>query len=116
MSLTEPGSSDGTDALSQAVNNAVDQKGKVVVVGAGNSGGEPYTIGSPAAAQKAITVGAVAEWSSPPENDNHSDGIYLAPFSSRGPTADGRIKPDIVAPGVSIAAAQAGSGNFFDSR
>lgn len=26
----------------------------------------------------------------------------VAPFSSRGPTADGRIKPDLVAPGMPI--------------
>ena len=32
-------------------------------------------------------------------------GPYLAPFSSRGPTADDRIKPDVVAPGVTVGAA-----------
>lgn len=112
MSLAAAGSSDGTDSLCQAVDAAVDQ-GKVIVVGAGNAGAGPYTIGSPGAAQKAITVGGVAEWSAPVGYANHSEGIYLAPFSSRGPTADDRTKPDIVAPGVSITAAQAGSGNGY---
>jgi serine protease AprX len=42
-----------------------------------------------------ITVGAV------------SDGDAIADFSSRGPTLDGRAKPDIVLPGVSITAARA---------
>jgi serine protease AprX len=38
---------------------------------------------------------------------NHSNGVHLAYFSSRGPTLDGRTKPDVVAPGVSITAADA---------
>jgi serine protease AprX len=101
MSLGTSAGSDGQDALSQAVNAAVD-KGKVVVVAAGNAGALPETIGSPGAAEKAITVGAAADWSS-------SEGMYLAPFSSRGPTLDGRIKPDVIAPGVKITAAKAGS-------
>jgi serine protease AprX len=109
MSLAENGSSDGNDSLSQAVDTAVVDQGKIVVVAAGNGGAAPYTIGSPGASRDAITVGAVAEWSASPGSANHSDGVYLAPFSSRGPTYDNRIKPDIVAPGVSIAAAQAGS-------
>jgi len=28
--------------------------------------------------------------------------VLIAPFSSRGPTADGRIKPDVVAPGIGV--------------
>jgi serine protease AprX len=42
-----------------------------------------------------ITVGAV------------NDSDQIANFSSRGPTSDGRVKPDIVFPGVNTAAAQA---------
>jgi serine protease AprX len=108
MSLASLEPSDGLDSLSQAVNTAVDM-GKVVVVAAGNSGAGLKTVGSPGAAAKAITVGAVAEWSAPPVAENHSEGVYLAPFSSRGPTLDERNKPDIVAPGVTITAARAGS-------
>lgn len=113
MSLGTPESSDGNDSLSQAVNSAVSVHGKTAVVAAGNSGSGTYTIGSPGAASEAITVGAAAEWSAPEGSTNHSDGIYLAPFSSRGPTADGRPKPDIAAPGVSITAAAAGTGNGY---
>ena len=112
MSLGTTGSSDGRDSLSQAVNNAV-AAGKSVVVAAGNSGDGPETVGSPGAAAQAVTVGAAAEWSAPASAPNHSNGIYLAPFSSRGPTADGRLKPDIVAPGVSVTSARAGTTNSY---
>jgi len=109
MSLGDPEIvPDGLDALSQAVNAAA-AAGDVVVVAAGNSGDLPGTINSPGAAAGAITVGAVSDYSNPVGTDRHDDGIYLAGFSSRGPTADGRTKPDIAAPGLSVRAAQAGT-------
>ncbi|MBW2979756.1 S8 family serine peptidase [Candidatus Woesearchaeota archaeon] len=80
---------DGTDAISQAVDKAVN-KGVVVVVAAGNSGPDAGTITSPGCSKKGITVGAVDD------NDN------VPSWSSRGPTDDGRVKPDLVAPGVGI--------------
>ena len=61
-------------------------------VAAGNSGPEQYTIGSPAAAAEAITVGNMI--------DTGKGGFALEPSSSRGPTADGRVKPDLCAPGT----------------
>jgi len=85
----------GLDATSLASDVAV-KKGIVVVVAAGNSGPLPGTIGSPGCAREVITVGAV----------DHLDKIAV--FSSRGPTLDGRVKPDIVAPGVLITAAKSG--------
>ena len=106
MSLGTSMPSDGSDALSVAADNAV-AAGKVVVVAAGNSGDAPDSIGAPGAAADAITVGAVAEWSAAPGDANHSNGVYLAHFSSRGPTHPGDIKPDIASPGVTITAAKA---------
>ncbi len=106
MSLGSGSASDGQDSLSQAVNSAV-ASGKIVVVAAGNSGDGNGTVGSPGAATAAITVGAVAEWSAPATAANHSNGIYLAPFSSRGPTLGGEVKPDICAPGISVTSAAA---------
>jgi subtilisin family serine protease len=94
MSLGGPGG-DGTSALAQEANWAVDQ-GVVVVCAAGNDY-NCCTINTPGDATKVITVGA----------SDKSDA--LASFSSRGPTTDNRIKPDIVAPGVSIYAASAGT-------
>jgi serine protease AprX len=112
MSLGSSVASDGQDAISRSVDRAVVEKGKVVVVAAGNSGDGPSTVGSPGAAAQAITVGAVADWSAPSGAPNHSDGVYLANFSSRGPTLDGRLKPDVTAPGVTITAAQAGTNGY----
>ena len=96
--------SDGTDSTSLKVNAAWDA-GIVVTVAAGNNGPGTSTIGSPGAASKVITVGAMA--------DPGEGGFYLWWKSSRGPTRDGRIKPDVLAPGVSIAAAAKGTGNGY---
>ena len=87
MSLGGP-PTDGRDPLSQAVNWAFDQ-GVLVVVAAGNYG-KYFGISTPGAAEKALTVGAV------------DDNDKIAWFSSRGPTLDFRVKPEIVAPGVNI--------------
>jgi serine protease AprX len=95
LSLGSSGSCDGTDALSALCDEAVQQAGVVVCVAAGNSGPGAKTVGAPGCARFVITVGA----------SNDSDGI--ARFSSRGPTSDGRVKPDIMFPGVSITAPQA---------
>ncbi|MGW4058263.1 S8 family serine peptidase [Amycolatopsis sp. NPDC004747] len=85
--------SDGTDALSQAVDRLTEQTGTLFVAAAGNDGRQ---VSSPGAATAALTVGAV------------DSGDELAPFSNRGPRAgDGAIKPDLTAPGVGIAAAKA---------
>ncbi|HEX6400184.1 MAG TPA: S8 family serine peptidase, partial [Actinomycetota bacterium] len=113
MSLGTLFPSDGSDALSLAANNAVAQ-GKVVTAAAGNSGDAPDTIGAPGAAADAITIGAASSWSAAPGADNHTDGIFLAPFSSRGgPTFEGDQKPDVVTPGVNVNAAEANTGGYI---
>ncbi|WP_236060168.1 S8 family serine peptidase [Actinacidiphila acididurans] len=94
MSLGDPDPSDGTDPLSQAVNQLSAQTGALFVIAAGNSG-DSGTVGSPGAADAALTVGAVDS------NDS------LAYFSSQGPrVGDGALKPEITAPGVDILAAR----------
>jgi serine protease AprX len=104
LSLGIAGCSDGTDGTSTAVDNA-QAAGLVVAVAAGNEGPGTCTIGSPAAARKAITVGNMADFG--------PNGFYQDYQSSRGPTADGRVKPDVSSPGVSITSAQAGTTNGY---
>jgi serine protease AprX len=107
MSLGSAGCFDGTDSVSQLVNQAV-ADGLIAVVAAGNWGPASCTVASPGAASSAITVGAMA--------DVGEAGFWLAPFSGRGPTADSRIKPDLVGPGVGIRAAKAGTAaDYVDS-
>lgn len=84
------------DPLEEAVNRISRETGALFVVAAGNAGA-PETIGSPGSAEAALTVGAVDR------NDQ------IASFSSRGPTVDGAVKPDVTAPGVGIMAADAGT-------
>lgn len=103
MSLGTSTASDGKTAMDQAADNAVNA-GAVVVVAAGNSGDGPNTVGSPGASNLALTVGAAAKM---------SDGLRLAPFSSRGPLSTGVAKPDIVAPGMSIVSADANTGSQY---
>jgi len=79
---------DGSDPASLAADRAV-RLGVVVVIAAGN--GENYLqVGSPGDAKQVITVGASTKQDE------------IAVFSSRGPTLDYRVKPDVLAPGVFI--------------
>ncbi|MBX7452244.1 S8 family peptidase [Mycolicibacterium sp. 3033] len=103
----------GQSPLCLEVNRLV-SSGVVVVVAAGNSGyvtlnatqsdvtqfSAGVTINDPGNAEKAITVGSTHR------DAPHTNGISF--FSSRGPTGDGRAKPDLVAPGERITSAAAG--------
>ncbi|MGB1342181.1 MAG: S8 family peptidase, partial [Pseudomonadales bacterium] len=82
------------DPINQAVMAAWDA-GITVVVSAGNSGPNAMTIGAPGNVPYVITVGAVTDHYT---LDDHSDD-YVATFSSVGPTLEGFIKPEMVAPG-----------------
>ena len=80
-----------TSSMSQAADIAV-SRGMLLVCSAGNEGQAPEPhLGVPADAAKVLTVGAVDR-----------EGLY-AFFSSPGPTADLRIKPDVAAFGKQIA-------------
>nr|WP_162929217.1 S8 family serine peptidase [Streptomyces sp. YIM 130001] len=86
----------GVDPLEEAVNHFTETDGVLFAVAAGNEGPGASTIGTPGAADRALTVGAV------------DDDDRTADFSSRGPrVGDGAIKPDVTAPGVDITAASA---------
>lgn len=80
---------DGATARISIAAGIASQKGMVPVQSAGNSGWSAwYRIGAPADAFDILAVGAV-----------NFQGA-AAGFSSRGPSADGRVKPDVMAMGV----------------
>ncbi|MDI5912623.1 S8 family peptidase, partial [Streptomyces sp. 12257] len=92
----------GEDPVEAAVNALSKSTGMLTVAAAGNEGPDAGTVGSPGAAESALTVGAV-------------DGEdRLADFSSTGPTADSALKPDLTAPGVDIVSARATHGYLGD--
>jgi subtilisin family serine protease len=90
------------------------RSGVVVVVAAGNTGygvqsteargnvssGLPLSINDPGNAELAITVGSTHR------DMPHTYGVSY--FSSKGPTGDGRLKPDLLAPGEKILSCAAG--------
>lgn len=81
----------------------------VMVFAAGNAGPAIQTVSSPASAKNVFTVGAAesvqlltgADGCSVADSDANS-AHDLASLSSRGPTMDGRRKPDLVAPGTHV--------------
>jgi hypothetical protein len=85
------------------------RKGLLLVTAMGNegvqTGGSSFALGtlwSPADADSVVSVGAAS-----------LDGSALASFSSTGPTADGRTKPEVVAPGVNVYWAFGNSSNLY---
>jgi serine protease AprX len=92
------------DPLNQAV-MAAWRAGIVVVTASGNDGPVPMTVNVPGNVPYVITVGALT--------DNYTPYVggddRLASFSSTGPTYEGFVKPEIVAPGGHIAASMSSS-------
>jgi hypothetical protein len=86
---------DGTDPMSVAVDQLSAETGALFVISAGNAGPGAYSVGTPGAADAALTVGAV------------DSKDLLTFFSSQGPRlGDRALKPDLTAPGVDILAAR----------
>ncbi len=80
------------------------QRGVLTLSAAGNEGDDPwFHILAPADGFNTIAVGAVS----------NEDSVAL--FSSRGPTADGRFKPDVVAQGVYVFGARAGTVSSYQA-
>ncbi|MEE2758767.1 MAG: S8 family serine peptidase [Candidatus Thermoplasmatota archaeon] len=85
-------SSEDTDSRTSQYDQFWSYNGMLVLVSAGNDGPDSDTITPPATAKNAVAVG---------NHHNRGGGApsNLADSSSRGPTDDGRIKPDVTAPG-----------------
>ncbi len=73
----------------------------LVTAAAGNTGPQAGSILSPGNAKNVLTVGATL----------HGNSTDIASFSSRGPTRDLRLKPDIVAAGVAVMSAAGNANN-----
>ena len=125
------------DLVSEVANALAVRYGTLIVAAVGNSG--PYigsALESPGSAAQVMSVGAAAKdwdlnhddtasgdtcsgWQHPrstsvEDNDctagEGTQGPSVGAFSSRGPTGDLWLRPDLVAPGVNIVAAQASTG------
>ena len=100
------------DRLRDPLNRAVERlwrAGVLVVVGAGNRGDRAPAIEKPGDDPFVVTVGAADTKGTEALADD-----VVAPFSSRGPTAGGVAKPDLLAPGVSIVSHRA-AGSTVDA-
>jgi hypothetical protein len=93
----------GDVAVTTVAADSAAARGTLVVVAVGNSGPAPRTLDTPGDARSILAVGA-------------TDSLgAVASFSSRGPTADGRIKPELVAPGVNVLVAKDSAGDVDTS-
>ena len=94
---------DGTTAVTTRAATMAAARGVVVVNSAGNGGLHPArnTLMAPADGQYVLAAGAVDR-----------TGVRAA-FSSVGPTADGRIKPDVAAMGVAVKLARVPTANAY---
>ncbi|HWC73676.1 MAG TPA: S8 family serine peptidase [Gemmatimonadales bacterium] len=85
-----PSQLNGDVAVTTVAADQAAQRGILVVTAAGNEGPGSRSIWTPADGDSVLAIGA-------------EDSLgNIAAFSSRGPTADGRIKPDFTAPGVRV--------------
>jgi serine protease AprX len=97
------------DPLNYAVERLWNQ-GIVVVVAAGNSGNAAGTITKPGDDPLVITAGAYDD-----KGDTNTNNDSIPTWSSRGPTKQGLVKPDLVSPGRTIVTARS-YGSFVESQ
>src|SRR5205823_11285950 len=85
-----PSQLNGDVAVTTIAADMAAQRGILIVTAAGNNGPGFRSIWTPADGDSVLAIGA-------------EDSLgTIAFFSSRGPTADGRLKPDFTAPGVAV--------------
>jgi len=92
-----PSQLNGDVAVTSVAADSAAARGILVVTAAGNEGPGFRTLVTPGDAHSVITAGA-------------EDSLgTITGFSSRGPTADGRLKPDLTAPGLDVCTDAGGS-------
>jgi subtilisin family serine protease len=101
----------GTDLRPRRLDYQVWINRQLYVVAAGNEGPGTRTIRSPGVAKNALTVGNVFDYGY--LSDSVGD---IASSSSRGPTGDGRMKPNLVAPGNLVTSAEAGTTSGYITK
>ncbi|WP_326668192.1 S8 family peptidase [Streptomyces sp. NBC_01257] len=94
------GPTNGMDPVTQSLEALATSSGTLFVVSAGNTGPNIGTVSAPSIAPHALSVAAV----------DFAGGT--ASFSSRGPSMNGTVKPEIAAPGVNVVAARATGTNI----
>jgi hypothetical protein len=89
------GNNQGTYKIQDASSDAFcwAHKDFLNIIAAGNEGSGSRTLGNPSIAKNILTIGAT---------NRGTQSNAIAGFSSRGPTQDNRIKPNVMAPGVDI--------------
>jgi serine protease AprX len=96
---------DGQTTLVTRAYEAAFDRGVVTITSAGNEGNRSWKfITAPGDGANTITVGSV--------NSNNE----LAASSSRGPTSDGRLKPEVLAQGVGVFLARPGQNSYVNSN
>lgn len=99
----------GTEFNARAADSAVFDQDQLWVWSAGNSGPGASTLGIESSAKNVFTVGNVTDYISSTVGDPGA----LWTSSSRGPTADNRWKPNVVAPGRQIRSAVANNNTGY---
>jgi subtilisin family serine protease len=97
------GELDGTTTPMAQAANTLTRHGVLVVCAMGNSGPATGTLSTPADCDSVLAVGSVDQ------------SYQISSFSSRGPTFDGRGKPDLVAQGVNAIWAEPSCSNCLGS-
>jgi hypothetical protein len=109
-----PSLNDGNNTRAVLYNRLIDESKVEMFLSAGNSYAGINSVGDPSVATDAMSVGAYVHadtWF-----DNYgavavkADGLF--PFSSRGPSEAGALKPQIIAPGSAVSCVPAWAPNF----
>jgi hypothetical protein len=101
----------GTDTQARTWDTEIFTYDQQYIFAMGNAGPTPGVMGQQPGAKNVLAVGSVRDWQNVAEDPGE-----LASDSSRGPTADGRWKPNVCAPGSSIRSVQAGTVSGYTNK